>query len=151
MINVKTVEVLRKKGFPMPDILKTVNEAEKNGEAALCGYVVRFNASGEMIVLHPSWCGIYAGDYGAHIIFQKNISYSCGRFGFMSAKHSDLEKVLENCRKNSTTEEILCECCADSFSRRRKQIEKLGYSVVKSNISACEKDWSTCYFIIKSA
>ena len=123
MINVKTVEVLKKKGFPMPDILKTVNEAEKNGEAALCGYVVRFNASGEMIVLHPSWCGIYAGDYGAHIIFQKNISYSCGRFGFMSAKHSDLEKVLENCRKNSTTEEILCECCADSFSRRRSKLK----------------------------
>lgn len=135
----------------MPDIIKTVNEAEKNGEAVLYGYVIRFNAAGKMIVLHPSWCGIYTGDYGAHIIFQKNISYSCGHFGFMSAKHSDLEKVLENCCKNSATEEILCECCADSFSRRCKQVEKLGYKVVKSNISACENDWSTCYFIVKSA
>lgn len=151
MINIKTVEVLKNKGFQMPDIIKTVNEAEKNGEAVLCGYVIRFNAAGEMIVLHPSLCGIYTGDYGAHIIFQKNISYSCGHFGFMSAKHSDLEKVLENCCKNSATEEILCECCAGSFSRRCKQVEKLGYKVVKSNISACENDWSTCYFIVKSA
>lgn len=151
MINVKTVEVLKKKGFQMPDIIKTVNEAEKNGEAVLGGYVVRFNAAGEMIVLHPSWCGIFSGDYDAHIIFQKNISYSCGRFGFIPAKHGDLEKVLENCRKNSATEEILCECCADSFSRRCKQVERLGYKVIKSNISACDRSWATCYFIIKAA
>lgn len=147
----KTVQILTKQGFTMPEIMRTIHAAEKDGKADLKGWVVRFNADGEMIVIHPSWCGIYSADYNAHIIFQKNISYSAGHFGFMQTKHGELEKVLENCRKYSTTEEILCECCADSFKRRCKAVEKLGFKVLRSNISACEHGWSTCYFVIKAA
>ena len=134
----------------MPEIMQTIHAAEKDGEADLKGWVVRYNADGEMIVIHPSWCGIYAGDYNAHIIFQKNISYTAGHYGFMSAKHGELEKVLDRCRQYSKTEEILCECSADNFKRRCKAVEKLGFKVLRSNISACESEISTCYFIIKA-
>ena len=94
----KTVQFLTKNGFAMPEIMQTIRTAEKDGEANLSGWVVRYNADGEMIVIHPSWCGIYTGDYSAHIIFQKNISYTAGHFGFTPAKHRDLAEVLDRCK-----------------------------------------------------
>ena len=149
-ISFKTIQILTKQGFQISEIMQTIHTAEKNGEAVLCGWVVRYNANGEMIVLHPSWCGIYTGDYSAHIIFQKNISYTCGHYSFTPAKHRDLATVLENCQKHGGTE-ILCECCADSFNRRCKAVENLGFKVLRSNISACESNLSTCYFVITAA
>ena len=146
----KTVQILTNQGFQMSEIMQTIHAAEKNGEATLGGWVVRYNSAVEMIVIHPSWCGIYCGDYSAHIIFQKNISYTFNHYGFMPAKHSDLATVLDNCKKCGSVE-ILCECCADSFKRRCKAVEKLGFKVLRSNISACEYDWSTCYFVITAA
>ena len=146
----KTVQILTKNGFAMPEIMQTIRTAEKDGEANLSGWVVRYNADGQMIVIHPSWCGIYTGDYSAHIIFQKNISYTAGHFGFTPAKHRDLAEVLDRCKQYGGAE-ILCECCADSFQRRCKAVEKLGFKVLRSNISACEHNWSTCYFVITAA
>ena len=145
----KTVDILKKQGFSVSEIIQTIHAAEKDGQAVLSGWVVRYNADGEMIVIHPSWCGIYCADYSAHIIFQKNISYTVGRYGFAPAKHRDLAAVLDRCAQSAA--EILCECCADSFQRRCKAVEKLGFKVLRSNISACEHDWSTCYFVIAAA
>ena len=148
MINLQTVTTLKNKGFEMPDILKAIHTAEATGEANLEGYVIRYNDRGEMIVLHPSWCGIYVGDYNSHIIFQKNLSYTFSKYGFMNAKHRDLVQVLAKLEAHKTNGFILCECCACDFNRRKKQIEKAGYTVHKSNISACDSDISTCVFLI---
>lgn len=148
MINLQTVQTLKRKGFEMSDILKAIHTAEETGEANLEGHVIRYNDRGEMIVLHPSWCGIYVGDYNSHIIFQKNLSYTFSKYGFMNAKHRDLVQVLAKLNEHKTNGFILCECCACDFNRRKKQVEKAGYTVYKSNITACENDISTCVFLI---
>lgn len=148
MINFKTVEVLTKKGYAMKDVLAAIRTAETAGQAELDGWVIRYNGRGEMITVHPSWCGIYVGDFNSHIIFQKDLSYTYSRYGFMSAKHRDLPQVLAKLDEYKTNGFILCECCACDYERRKKQVEKAGYTIHKSNISACESETSTCVFLI---
>lgn len=144
-IDVNVCKELMKKGSS-PDAIKAAFEAaQKNGESSLNGWTIRRNSDGEWMVLHPSWCGIYVGDYENHVIFQKNISCRAGKYGYAPAKHSELPEVLSRC---SST--ILCECWADQYDRRKKQIEKLGYRVLKSNISACDTS-SRCFFVIERA
>lgn len=142
------VTTLKNKGFEMPEILNAIHTAEVSGEANLNGYVIRHNDRGEMIALHPSWCGIYVGDYNSHIVFQRNLSYTCNKYGFSNAKHRDLPQILEKLSSHKTNGFILCECLACNFSRYKKQVEKLGYTVHKSNISSCDSDISTCVFLI---
>ena len=148
MINLQIVTTLKNKGFDMSAIRQAVRTAEETGEANLEGWVIRYNTQGEMILLHPSWCGIYVGDYNSHIIFQKDLSYTFNRYGFMNAKHRDLADVLAKLDEHKTNGFILCECDASSFNRRKKQIEKHGYTVHKSNIAACESNIATCVFLI---
>ena len=148
MLNLDAVRTLSRHGYEMPAIVAAMNAAEATGSADLDGWIIRYNERGEMITVHPSWCGIYVGDYSAHIIFQKNLSYTYSRYGFMNAKHRDLPAVLEKLDAAKTNGYILCECCACDYARRKKQVEKLGYTVHRSNISACETDISTCCFLI---
>ena len=148
MINLQTVRVLVKQGFEMPAIMEAVKTAEATGSAELGGWVVRTGADGKMFAVHPSYCGIYVGDYSSHLIFQKNLSYSFGRFGFMSAKYRDLPTVLARLDEHKTNGFILCECCACQYERRKKQVEKEGFTVRRTNISACTSDTSTCFFLI---
>lgn len=147
-INFRTVEILTKKGFSIHDIMTAIHNAESTGQSELAGWVIRYNDRGEMIVLNPSWCGIYVGDFNSHIIFQRNLSYRYGRYGYMSAKHRDLPQVLAKLDEHKTNGFILCECCACDYERRKKQVEKAGYIVHKSNISACDSEISTCVFLI---
>ena len=119
MLNLDAVRTLTRHGYEMPAILAAIHAAETNGSADLDGWTIRYNDRGEMITVHPSWCGIYVGDYSAHIIFQKNISYTFSRYGFMNAKYRDLSAVLEKLDAAKTTGFILCECCACDFPRRR--------------------------------
>ena len=148
MLNLETVRTLTRHGYEMSAVLAAMNAAETTGSADLDGWTIRYNERGEMITVHPSWCGIYVGDYAAHIIFQKNLSYRCGKYGYMNAKHRDLPAVLEKLDAAKTNGFILCECCACDYERRKKQVEKLGYTVHRSNISACESDISSCVFLI---
>lgn len=148
MLNIQVVNTLKNKGFEISEIMKAIHTAEKDGEAVLEGWTIRYNDRGEMITVHPSWCGIYVGDYNSHVIFQKNLSYHYKNFGFMSAKYSDLDRVLSSLAANKTNGYILCECSAGQYSRRKKQVEKLGYTVYKTNISACTSEISTCVFLI---
>lgn len=149
MVNIETVTALKKAGFEMPQIKAAVQQAEETGSANIGGYVVRFRQDdGKMIVLHPSWNGIYMGDYNAHLIFEKELSYSFGHYCFIKAKHRQLETVLATLTEHKTNGYILCECDANRFPLRKRQVEKLGYTVYKSNIEACQHDWSTCYFLI---
>ena len=37
---------------------------------------------------------------------------------------------------------------AYSYERRKKQVEKLGYKVYKTNIDHCSHDTDTCVFLI---
>ena len=143
-IDFKVCKVLLNKGFSPAEIQAAFETAQKNGEYSLNGWTIRRNSAGEWMVLHPSWCGIYVGDYDSHIIFQKNISCRSGKYGYAPAKYSELPMVLGRCAST-----ILCECWSDQYDRRRKQLEKLGYRVLKSNISACESSISKCYFVIE--
>lgn len=147
MINIKTVEVLKKQGYDMADIKAVLNKAGANGEAYLDGWCIRYNKKGDMIVLHPSHNGIYIGDYNTHLIFQKNLSFSYANIGFSQAKHGELERVLTLLSKHSDTECIYCECPACDYNRRVKQVEKLGYRVLKTNIDKVE-GISPCHFLI---
>lgn len=148
MLNIQTANILLQKGFSMDEVETAINFAEQHGKATLHGWVIRHNDRGEMITVHPSWGGIYVGDYAAHLIFQKNLSYSCGGFGHVHAKHRDLPTVLTRLSENKTNGYILCECDAGSYTRRKRQVEKLGYTVYKSNIDHCSRDSSTCVFLI---
>lgn len=148
MINLNVVNILKKCGFEMPEIMSAIRAAEKDGESILKGWTIRYNDRGEMIVVNPSWCGIYVGDFKSHIIFQKDISYHYKNYGFMSAKYGDLERVLANLAAHKTNGYILCECPAFQYDRRKKQVEKLGYTVHKTNVSACDNEISTCFFLI---
>lgn len=148
MINIKVVNVLKKNGFDMSKIKAALHEAEKNRIAELDGWLIRYDRSGEMIVLHPDWCGIYVGDYESHISFRNNLSYHYGNCGYMSAQYGKLKEVLNILGDHRNGNYILGECYAGEFEQRKRQIEKAGYSVYKSNISACTKDWSTCFFLI---
>ena len=130
MINLQTVHALKNKGYEMADIMAAINTAETNGEASIDGYLIRYNDRGEMILVHRSWGGIYVGDYDAKIIFQKNLSYTYGRYCYMTAKHGELSKVLAKLDENKTNGYILCECDAGSYNRRKKQVEKLGLSLI---------------------
>ncbi len=147
MINIKTVEVLKKQGYDMADIKVALNEAETIGESYLDGWCIRYNKSGSMILLHPNHNGIYAGDYNTHLIFQKNLSFSYANIGFHQAKHGELEKVLTLLSTHSDTDCIYCECPACDYNRRIKQVEKLGYRVIKTNIDKVE-GISSCHFLI---
>lgn len=147
MINIKVVEVLKRKGYDMADINLALKQAETNGESYLDGWCIRYNKSGEMIILHPSQNGIYIGDYNTHLIFQKNLSFSYANIGFKQAKHGELERVLALLVKHTNTEGIYCECPAYDYNRRVKQIEKLGYRVLKTNIDKVE-GISSCHFLI---
>lgn len=143
-VDVNVCKVLLDKGFAPAEIQAAFEAAQKSGESILNGWTIRRKLTGEWMVLHPSWCGIYVGDYDSHVIFQKNISCRSGKYGYTPAKYSELSAVLGRC---SST--ILCECRAANYERRRKQVEKLGYRVLKTNISACESDNSTCVFVIE--
>lgn len=148
MLNLNVARTLSNHGYDMPAILAAMNAAEAAGSADLDGWTIRYNDRGEMIAVHPSYCGIYIGDYSAHIIFQKSLSYTYSKYGFMQAKHRDLPAVMEKLDAAKTNGYILCECCACDFARRKKQVEKLGYTVHRSNISACESDISSCFFLV---
>ena len=148
MISLNTVQTLTKHGYSMEDAMRAVTAAESSGSADLDGWIIRHNKDGEMILIHPSYCGIYLGDYSTHIIFQKNISYRYGRYGYMHAKHRDLPAVLGRVQQDNPGAFILCECHACDFPRRKKQVEKLGYTVRRSNISGCNSDISPCFFLI---
>lgn len=139
---------LKNDGFTVAEIEAAISTAEINGQAPLGGWLIRHNDRGELITLHPSWGGIYVGDYKSHIHFQKNLSYTYGGYGFMNAKHGDLEKVLQKLDAAKTNGFILCECMAYGYERRKKQVEKLGYKVYKTNIAQCDRDTSTCVFLI---
>lgn len=145
-IDVNVCKVLLNEGCSHDAINDAFEAAQKDGESSLNGWTIRRNSDGEWMVLNPSWCGIYVGDYDSHVIFQRNISYTSGKYGYAPAKHSELPMVLSRC---SST--ILCECWADQYNRRKKQIEKLGYRVLKSNISSCESSISRCFFVIERA
>ncbi len=147
MINIKTVEVLKKHGYDMADIKTALNTAESTGESYLDGWCIRYNKKGEMIILHPSHNGIYIGDYNTHLIFQKNLSFSYSNVSFCQAKHGELERVLTLLSKHTDTQCIYCECPACDYNRRVKQIEKLGYHVLKSNIDKVD-GISSCHFLI---
>ena len=147
MINIKTVEVLKKQGYDMAAIRTALDKAESEKEAYLDGWCIKYNREGKMILLHPSHNGIYIGDYNTHLIFQKNLSFSFANIGFQSAKYRDLEKVLTTLSKFSDTDSVYCECPACDYARRVKQIEKLGYRVIKTNIDKVE-GISTCHFIV---
>lgn len=147
-INLRIAETLTRNGFDTKSIISAIRTAESTGSANLGGWIIRYNDVGEMILLHPSWCGIYTGDYNSHIIFQRNLSYTYSRYGFMNAKYRDLPQVLSKLEEHKNNGFILCECCACDFERRKKQLEKAGYTVYKSNISACDRDISTCVFLI---
>ena len=147
-MNKWTIRNLMNAGFTAAEIATAAAIAEANGQAALGGWVIRHNDRGELIAVHPSWAGIYVGDYKSHVIFQKNLSYTYSRYGYMNAKHGDLAKVLAKLDENKTNGFILCECMACSYSRRKKQVEKLGYTVHRSNIDQCEHDTATCVFLI---
>lgn len=88
MLNLDAVRTLTRHGYEMPAILSAMNAAETAGSADLDGWTIRYNERGEMITVHPSWCGIYVGDYAAHIIFQKNLSYRCGKYGYNAVLES---------------------------------------------------------------
>lgn len=148
MYNIQTINALVKRGYDVKTIVAAMDTAEATGSANLDGWIIRYNERGEMILVHPSWCGIYVGDYSAHVIFQKNISYTFSKYGFMHAKYRDLPAVLEKLDAAKTNGFILCECCACDFARRKKQVEKLGYTVHHSNIEACKSDISSCVFLI---
>ena len=94
MLNLASARTLTRHGYDMPAILAAMNAAETTGSADLDGWTIRYNDRGEMITVHPSWCGIYVGDYSAHVIFQKNISYTFSHYGFMNAKYRDFPAVL---------------------------------------------------------
>lgn len=149
IIDLKIANELKRKGFANAEIYEAFRKLEATGTAGIGGYAIRPTADNDhLILLHPSWGGIYVGDYTAKIIFQKNLSYSFGRFGFMSAKHGDLPEVLKKLDEAKTNGFILCECDAGSYNRRKKQVEKLGYTVQKSNIDHCKRDHETCVFLI---
>lgn len=148
MSNLDVARTLSNHGFDMHTIRAAIDTAEGTGKADLNGWIIRYSCSGDMIVLHPSWCGIYVGDYDTHIIFQRDISYRCGICGYVSAKHHDLAAILERLNAAKTSAYILCECSAFQYERRKSQVEKLGYTVHHSNISACSSDWSPCVFLI---
>lgn len=148
MINIKVVEVLKKQGYDMANIKAVLNEAEERGESFLDGWCVRYNSKGEMIILHPDSCGIYIGDYSAALHFERTLSFTYGNVGFHNAKHSELKRILSLLSEHKTNGYILCECCACDYERRKKQVEKIGYKVYKSNIQKCSSDISTCKFLI---
>ncbi len=147
MINIKTIEVLKKAGYTMSDIRNTVNEAEKTGSAQIGGWVVRYNEKGDMIVLHPSHNGIYIGDYTAHLHFEKTLAYTVKNTFFTKAKYGELAEVLKRCDADKNENGILCECPACDFERRKKQVEKLGYKISISNYDRCS-GFDNCKFVI---
>ncbi|MCD7919469.1 MAG: hypothetical protein LUG45_05250 [Clostridiales bacterium] len=152
MVSLSVVNDLHRAGFPMPEVRAAVLAAEENGSADIGGYVVRYRQdTGEMILLHPSWNGIYTGDYAARLNFQKELLYSFGHYALIHAKHRELPAVLETLEQHKTNGFILCECDAAAFPRRKRQVEKLGYTVHTSNIAFCDCDWSPCYFLISPA
>lgn len=148
MINIKTIEVLKKHGYAMADIKAALDQAEKLGEYFLDGWCIRYNSNNDMIILHPARCGIYIGDFAATIHFERSLTFSYGNIGFHKAKYSELEKILSVLSARKTNGYILCECYACDFQRRKKQVEKLGYEIHKSNIEKCDTDTSVCNFLI---
>lgn len=148
MMNLDVVHTLVRHGYEMPNILDAIKIAEIAGSAELYGWVIRYNKHGKMIAVHPSYCGIYIGDFKSQVIFEKKLSYAYGECGFMNALYRDLPTVLDKLDAVKTNGYILCECCACDYPRRKAQVEKLGYTVHHSNISACKSDTSSCFFLI---
>lgn len=146
MINLEVVNLLKKQGYNMEKIIGTLNKAEVDREAYLDGWCIRYNKKGDMIILHPSHNGIYIGDYNAQLSFQKNISFSYANIRGQ-AKHGELESVLTLLSKHSDTKCIYCECPACDYKRRVKQVEKLGYRVLKTNIDKVD-GINSCHFLI---
>ena len=148
MLDSYTVRTLKFAGFEDGEIMEAEKSAEINGTANLGGYTVRYNNYGEMIALHPDRCGIYVGDYNAHVIFQRDISYTCEGFGFESAKYREMPEVMEALNNSKTNGYILCECPAGDYERRVKQLKKLGYCVYRSTIEKCKDKYCTCSFLV---
>lgn len=149
IIDLKIANELKRKGFDNSEIHEAFRKLETTGTSDIGGYTIRPTADGDhLILLHPSWGGIYVGDYKSHIIFQRNLSYTFNRYGFMNAKHGDLPEVLKKLDESKNNGFILCECNASDYPRRKKQVEKLGYTVHKSNIDHCKSDIATCVFLI---
>lgn len=140
--------------FPASQVRAAMEKAEESGEADLHGYTIRFTRDVErrMIALHPSWGGIYVGDYPSYVHFQKDILYRFPIDGRKSAscyaKHRDTASVMERCMKASPTGEVLCECSAGMYNRRRKKVESLGYKVIRDNYAQCEREISSCVFVV---
>lgn len=148
MINLKTIEVLKKQGYEMDVIKQAIKAAEQEGQANLDGWVIRYNDKNEMIVLHQNWNGIYIGDFKTSIHFEKVISYNFTGDFFVHAKYSELEKVLEKVNENKTNGFIFCQCSKCDFERRKKQLAKFGYKVHKTNIEQIESDYGDVSFLI---
>ena len=147
VINLKLIQILNKCGASTPEALEAIKRA-KNGEDVKIGDCdLHITKDGKIIALHESWMRIYIGDYKAHIIFQKNISFSLG-FAYTGRKHRELSDVLDICKRNSPDGEILCECPAHDYNRRIKALNKYGFTVKKSNIDHCDDEYRTCYFVI---
>lgn len=140
--------------FSMSEIQSAMEKAEECGEAALGGYTIRFTRDAErrMIAVHPSWGGIYVGDYPSAVNFQKDILYRYSVAGRKSAscyaKHRDTASVMERCMAASPTGEVLCECSAGMYNRRRKKVESLGYRVIRDNYAQCDREISPCVFVV---
>ena len=49
MLNIQVVNALKNKGFEISEIMKAIHTAEKDGEAVLEGWTIRYNDRGEMI------------------------------------------------------------------------------------------------------
>lgn len=140
--------------FPAAQVRAAMEKAEECGEADLNGYTIRFTRDAErrMIALHPSWGGIYVGDYPSYVHFQVNILYRFPINGHKSAsccaKHRDTASVMERCMDASPTGEVLCECSAGMYKRRRKKVESLGYRVIRDNYAQCDREISPCVFVV---
>ena len=102
VIDLRIANELKRRGFEMPEITKALRAADADGRAVIGGYTIRPGVSGDLILLHPSWGGIYVGDYKSHIHFQKNLCYTYSGYGFMNAKHGELAQVLEKLDKAKT-------------------------------------------------
>lgn len=108
---------------------------------------------GEVIYINKSWNHCYIGDYETTLHFGSNLIYgytSHNRFTSMrEAKHGELETVLDLLSNKSVDGEIFCDAYKGQYKRRKKAVEKLGYTVIRDNSENVEQDHDRVTFIIK--
>lgn len=146
MLSVNEINILKKDGFSVKEIMSAIHHAEESGKSEIGIWSIHHNKAGKMILLHPSKGGIYACDYDAHINFRRVIDYYDGK-RIMDGHYKNLPEILEYLN-NIAKDFILCGCPAGDYLRRKNQIEKLGYKIYKSNIGVCCDKTSNCLFLI---